>query len=130
MDSSHTPWSNATYSPGTSYDGWNWFDYQNPTVTRNTTDLHAGAEWIAYLGERAVIPLRAGVFREPQPIVDVVTGAQRVLQGWTAGAGIKFADLTIDLAYKVRPRPCASCPATPPTRRLAGWPPPAWATRA
>ncbi len=95
FDSSHTPWSHATYSSGL-----NWFDYQNPTVTRNTTDLHAGTEWIAYVGDSVVVPLRAGVFREPQPVVDVVTGAQRVLQGWTAGFGVKFADLTFDLAYK------------------------------
>jgi hypothetical protein len=101
MDSSHTPWSKASYSaPGTGYDGLNWFDYQNPTVTRDTTDLHAGTEWIAYIGDSVVIPLRLGAFREPQPIVDVITGAQRVLQGWTTGFGVKFKDLTCDLAYK------------------------------
>jgi len=101
VDSSHTPWSKARYSaPDTSYDGLNWFDYQNPTVTRDTTDLRAGSEWIAYIGDSVVIPLRIGAFREPQPIVDVVTGAQRVLQGWTTGFGIKFKDLTFDLAYK------------------------------
>jgi hypothetical protein len=100
-DTSHTPWSRASYAaPATSYDGLNWFDFQNPTVTRDTTDLHAGAEWVAYLGERAVIPLRVGAFREPQPIVDVVTGSQRVLEGWTAGCGLKFQDVTLDLAYK------------------------------
>jgi hypothetical protein len=100
-DWSHTPWSRAHYSaPGTPYDGLNWFDYQNPTATRDTTDVHAGTEWIAYLGDSVVIPLRAGAFREPQPVVDVVTGTQRVLQGWTTGFGIKFKDLTFDLAYK------------------------------
>jgi hypothetical protein len=101
-DTSHTPWSHCTLSaPGTPYDGLNLFDYQNPTVTRDTTDLHAGVEWIAWIGDRAVIPLRVGAFREPQPVVDVQTGAQRVLQGWTAGCGIKFQDLTLDLAFKM-----------------------------
>jgi len=101
LDTSHTPWSRASYSaPGTPYDGRNWFDYQNPTGTRDTTDLHAGTEWISYLGDKVVIPLRAGAFREPQPVVDVVTGSQRVLQGWTLGCGIKFQDLTFDLACK------------------------------
>ena len=101
MDWSHTPWSRTSYSAGgTAYDGLNWFDYQNPTATRDTTDLHAGTEWIAYLGDSVVIPLRIGAFREPQPVVDVITGAQRVLQGWTAGFGVKVSDLTFDLAYK------------------------------
>jgi len=100
-DWSHTPWSSAQYSAaGTPYQGLNWFDYQNPTVTRDTNDLNAGAEWIAYIGDDLVIPLRIGAFREPQPIVDPVTGTQRVLQGWTTGFGVKFHDLTLDLAYK------------------------------
>jgi hypothetical protein len=98
---SHTPWSKATISaPGTAYDGLNYFDFQNPTGTRDTTDLHAGSEWIAYIGDSVVIPLRLGVFREPQPVVDIVTGSQRVLQGWTAGFGVKVHDLTFDLAFK------------------------------
>src|SRR5208283_1509294 len=93
FDSSYTPWSKATIkAPGTPYDGLNFFDYQNPTGTRNTTDLHVGTEWVAYLGDSVVIPLRVGAFREPQPIVDVVTGSQRVLEGWTAGFGFKFQD--------------------------------------
>lgn len=100
-DWSHTPWSRARYSAaGTPYDGLNWFDYQNPTVTRDTNDLNGGTEWIAYIGDDVVIPLRIGAFREPQPIVDPVTGTQRVLQGWTTGFGVKFHDLTLDLAYK------------------------------
>jgi hypothetical protein len=100
-DSSHTPWSRTTYSAsGTGYDGLNWFDFQNPTAIRDTTDYHVGTEWIAWAGERLVIPLRAGAFREPQPVVDVNTGTQRVLQGLTAGFGVKFRDFTVDVAVR------------------------------
>ena len=99
-DWSHTPWSHTSYSaPGSSLDGMNWFDFQNPTVTRDVTDVHAGTEWVAWLGDTFVIPLRLGAFREPQPIVDTITGTQRVLEGWTLGCGIKWQNLALDLAY-------------------------------
>jgi len=100
-DSSHTPWSRTTYSaPGSSYDGLNWFDFQSPTAIRDTTDFHAGLEWIAWADQRLVIPLRAGAFREPQPVVDVNTGTQRVLQGWCAGFGVKVRAVTVDVAVR------------------------------
>jgi hypothetical protein len=100
-DCSRTPWSRAhLVAPGTPYDGLNWFDYQNPTGTRDTTDYHAGAEWLAVVRDNLVLPIRAGWFREPQPVVDPQTGSQRVLQGWTLGSGVKFRNLTFDLAYK------------------------------
>ena len=100
LDSSRTPWSQARYS-GSALDGLNWFDFQANTATKDTTDFHLGGEWIAWLGDKLVVPLRAGVFREPQPIVDTTTGAQRVLLGWTLGSGAKFKDMTVDLALKI-----------------------------
>lgn len=100
-DTSHTPWSRAHLSaPGTPYDGLNFFDYQSPTRVRDTTDLHAGLEWLAWVGDDVVVPVRAGGFREPQPVVDPQTGSQRVLQGWTLGTGMKVHRFTLDLAYR------------------------------
>jgi hypothetical protein len=83
-----------------SLDGANFFDYLKSSKTPDTKDLRGGVEWIAFLGESLVLPLRVGFFREPQPLVDRRTGQQRVLKGFTAGLGLKFKALTLDLAFK------------------------------
>jgi len=83
-----------------SLDGANFFDYQKSSKTPDTKDLRAGVEWIAFLGDSLILPLRVGGFREPQPLVDRRTGQQRVLKGFTLGVGLKFKTLTLDLAYK------------------------------
>lgn len=83
-----------------SLDGANFFDYLKSSKTPDTKDLRGGVEWIAFLGDSVVVPLRVGVFREPQPVVDRRTGQQRVLKGFTAGLGLKFKSLTLDLAFK------------------------------
>ena len=82
------------------YDGRNFFDLETATRTPDIVDFHSGTEWIAYLGDRVVIPVRAGFFREPQPLVDRKTGEQRVFKGWTVGFGVKSGALTIDVAFK------------------------------
>ena len=101
-DWTETPWSRARYSGnGPQLDGRNWFDYQVVSVIPDVHSFRAGVEWVALAGGGVVLPLRAGVFREPQPIVDEATGQQRILKGWTAGFGLKFRDLTADVAYRV-----------------------------
>jgi long-subunit fatty acid transport protein len=100
-DWSRTPWSDATFkAQGTAYDNRNYFDLAVASVTPNVTTFHTGAEWVTFLGDAVVVPLRAGWFKEPQPIVDARTGEQRVLKGWTAGLGVKYRDVTVDLAYR------------------------------
>ncbi|MBI4911183.1 MAG: hypothetical protein HY823_00450 [Acidobacteria bacterium] len=94
-------WSGTTIrAGGTSYDGLNFFDLQRVTGTPDVSDLRGGAEWIAFLGDKVVIPLRAGIFREPQPLKDRRTGEQRVFKGWTLGVGVKAGAFTLDVAYK------------------------------
>ena len=83
-----------------SLDGANFFDYLKASKTPDTKDLRAGVEWIAFLGDALILPLRVGYFREPQPIVDRITGQQRILKGYTLGVGLKFRALTLDLAFK------------------------------
>jgi len=100
VDSSRTPWSRSHFvAPGSSMDGVNFFDFQRDTTTQNVTDLRAGCEWVAWLGDRMVVPLRFGLFREPQPIVDTRTLQQRIYHGFTAGLGLKFGSVVLDLAY-------------------------------
>jgi hypothetical protein len=100
-DWSQTHWSEARYSGSSqTYDGLNWFDFLQATNTKDVRDFHTGVEWIAWQGERVILPLRAGYFKEPQPIVDATTLEQRVLKGWTLGIGIKVKDVVLDLAFK------------------------------
>jgi hypothetical protein len=100
-DWSRTPWSNTTFvAQGTPYDNRNFFDLTVASQTPNVTTFHSGAEWVAFLGDSVVVPLRAGWFKEPQPIVDPKTGQQRVLRGWTAGFGVKLGSMTVDMAYR------------------------------
>jgi hypothetical protein len=83
-----------------SLDGANFFDYLKASKTPDTKDLRGGVEWIAFLGDNLILPLRVGIFREPQPIVDSRTGQQRILKGYTLGVGLKFKAFTLDLAFK------------------------------
>jgi len=100
-DWSRTPWSTTTFVPqGTPYDHFNFFDLTVASRTPNVTSFHSGGEWVAFLGDAVVVPLRAGWFKEPQPLVDPQTGQQRVLKGWTAGLGVKLNHVTVDLAYR------------------------------
>ncbi|HEX9082461.1 MAG TPA: hypothetical protein VF768_09280 [Holophagaceae bacterium] len=100
-DWTQTPWSKARYSGnGAPLDGRNWFDDQAASAIPNVRSVRAGLEWVAVASSRLVLPLRIGVFREPQPIVDETTRQQRVLEGWTAGFGLKFHDLTADVAFR------------------------------
>jgi hypothetical protein len=100
-DWSQTRWSQARYSgSGQPNDGLNWFDFLKDSKVRDVRDFHTGVEWIAWRGERFVLPLRAGYFKEPQPVVDPNTSEQRVLKGWTLGIGVKAGAVVLDLAYK------------------------------
>ena len=100
-DWSFTPWNQARFSgSGTSLDGLNYFDLQKNTATPKALDQRIGFEWLAWVQPNRIIPLRAGFFREPQPIVDTTTGAQRILEGWTLGTGVKLKDLTVDVGLK------------------------------
>ncbi len=100
-DWSETKWSKATYSgPNGSLDRSNWFDYQVNTITPDVRDIHGGSECILLDNETVVLPLRVGAFKEPQPTVDTRTLSQRVLRGWTVGLGLKFKQMTVDVAYR------------------------------
>lgn len=112
-DSVKTRWSGATFRGSftthhptdgdvkdLSLDGANFFDFLTTSRTADTTDRRGGLEWIAFLGDSVVIPVRIGLFQEPQPSVDRGTGQQRVLKGLTFGFGLKYRSVTLDLAFK------------------------------
>ncbi|GLH74391.1 hypothetical protein GETHLI_28930 [Geothrix limicola] len=100
-DLAHTLWSTTRYmSDSARLNGQSFFDFDKGDRTPNATDLHLGVEYLHITASGSVIPLRAGLSREPQPVVDAVTGVQRVMQRVSIGSGIKRGPVGLDLAYR------------------------------
>lgn len=100
LDWTRTRWSQASFMPkGGSLDNLNFFDLQKNTQTPDAETLRFGTEYLLFSGE-SVIPLRVGVFKEPQPTVDSISGDTRVFRGYTLGIGWKVRSFGVDLAYK------------------------------
>lgn len=100
-DLSHTLWSTTRYmSDSARLNGQSFFDFDKGDRTPNATDLHIGTEYLFITSDGLVIPLRGGLSREPQPVVDAITGTQRVMQHVSIGSGIKRGSVGLDLAYR------------------------------
>ncbi|WP_026852687.1 OmpP1/FadL family transporter [Geothrix fermentans] len=100
-DVTHTLWSSMRYmSSRASLNGQSFFDFDKGDRTPNATTAHLGVEYLWLTEGDAVIPLRAGLSREPQPVVDAQTGEQRVLYRASLGSGFKRGNTGLDLAYR------------------------------
>lgn len=99
-DWSRTPWSECTFeAPGRPLDRANFFDLGNPTLTRDTSSRRVGGEYVFILDKDYLLPIRAGLFLEPQPDVDSTTRAQWVMRGWAVGLGVKRRNIAVDAAW-------------------------------
>jgi|JI10StandDraft_1071094.scaffolds.fasta_scaffold17309_7 hypothetical protein len=75
----------------------------------DSTQLRMGGEWVLRFDESGniLIPLRAGFFRDGQPVVKrlrffeggPVSEYKRSFTGWTAGAGVTMGGVLFDVAY-------------------------------
>lgn len=100
-DLSHTLWSTTRYmSASARLNGQSFFDFDKGDRTPNATDVHLGTEYLHITAGGSVIPLRMGVSREPQPVVDGITGVQRVMYRLAVGSGLKRGPLSLDVAYR------------------------------
>ncbi len=100
-DMQHTIWSDARYmTPVASLNNLSFFDLDRANRTPNVTSFHMGAEHLRLTKGGSVVPLRFGLSREPQPVVDRITGQQRVLFNVAMGTGIKRGNTTLDVAYR------------------------------
>lgn len=100
-DLSHTLWSTARYmSASPRLNGQSFFDFEKGDRTPNATDVHLGTEYLHITSGGVVIPLRAGLSREPQPVVDAVTRLQRVMYRISVGSGFKRGAVGLDVAYR------------------------------
>jgi long-subunit fatty acid transport protein len=100
-DVTHTLWSTARYmSASPSLDGVSFFDYDRGSRTPDVTTAHLGTEYLWITSTDSVVPLRAGLSREPQPLVDGVTGEQLVIYRVSVGSGFKRGSTGLDIAYR------------------------------
>ncbi|MDE3244719.1 MAG: outer membrane protein transport protein [Acidobacteriota bacterium] len=100
LDWTRTRWSQAAFmAKGGSLDNLNFFDLRAETQTPDAETLRFGTEYLVFAGD-SVIPLRVGVFKEPQPTADPISGEGRVFRGYTVGLGWKVRALSVDVAYR------------------------------
>jgi hypothetical protein len=100
-DLARTPCSKARYMSGrSSLNGLSFFDLDKGTRTPDSTNFHMGVERIFLTTLGGVVPVRFGLSREPQPVVDRVTSQQRVMYSASLGTGIKRGPYTVDFAYR------------------------------
>jgi long-subunit fatty acid transport protein len=64
---------------------------------KDTTQIRFGGEYL-WIGSKTVIPLRAGVFYDPEPSEDSVQD----FYGVAAGTGLVYGPIAFDLAYQYR----------------------------
>jgi long-subunit fatty acid transport protein len=66
---------------------------------KDTTQIHLGGEYLILKPDRnLVIPLRAGLFYDPEP----AEGDEKKFYGMALGSGIGYKNLVFDLAYQLR----------------------------
>jgi hypothetical protein len=100
-DLQYTPWSEMKFIGGPPFlDGQNFFNLRRSGGGQNATVLRAGVEHLWLSPGGTLVPLRLGASREPQPLVDPMTGEQRVMYGLALGSGFKHGRYTLDLAYR------------------------------
>lgn len=100
-DFGRTDWSKMTFALPDGGTRINFFDLlaKNKTLSTVSNDWHAGTEYL-FLAGSAVIPVRAGWLREPQPGPDGLTGERIIATGFSAGGGIKVGWFAFDVAYQ------------------------------
>jgi long-subunit fatty acid transport protein len=79
----------------------NFFDLQpaSETTTQNTLQWRLGGEYLI-VTPKVVLPLRGGWVHDRSPVTDPGADHGRPIKGWTAGTGLNFAHVVLDVAYE------------------------------
>jgi long-subunit fatty acid transport protein len=94
----------TTANPNTTtFTDLNFFDLlpASQTATTDTSQWRAGGEYLV-VTPKIIIPLRGGWFRDRSPVRDLATDQGRRINGWTAGSGLNFSRLVLDVAFERR----------------------------
>jgi long-subunit fatty acid transport protein len=83
------------------------------TRLKDTTQVRLGTEYLIIM-DKVVIPLRAGLFYDPQPGVLNGKATTDEFYGCSLGSGYTFGDYSFDLAYQLRIGTNVSAPEIAP----------------
>lgn len=101
LDAYHTKWSDYKIitSSGDSYNpvSGNPGEEETSENVKDTIQIRAGAEYL-FLGEKFIIPLRGGIFYDPEPS----GGSPDDFLGFSLGSGIAFKNIVFDMALQYR----------------------------
>ena len=94
----------ANGNPEDSFTNRNFFDLlpSSETGTSDTSQWRAGGEYLVTFIPKVVVPLRGGLFRDRSPVSDLASNEGRRIKGWTAGTGLNFAHVVLDVAFERR----------------------------
>ena len=98
----------ANGNPEDSFTNRNFFDLlpSSETGTSDTSQWRAGGEYLVTFIPKVVVPLRGGLFRDRSPVSDLAKQARELgfsgAKGWTAGTGLNFAHVVLDVAFERR----------------------------
>jgi long-chain fatty acid transport protein len=94
----------ANGNPQDSFTTRNFFDLlpASETDTVDTGEWRAGGEYLLTSIPKVVVPLRAGAFHDRSPIRELGTTEGRLIKGWTAGSGLNFTHVVVDVAFERR----------------------------
>jgi len=98
LDAYRTDWSNYVLRDAAGYE-------QNPITGELQKDAHVtdtiqirfGGEYL-FIGEKRVIPVRAGIFYDPEPS----KGSPDDFFGFSIGSGVAYKNIVYDIAYQYR----------------------------
>jgi long-chain fatty acid transport protein len=103
LDYSERSWSDATLkwqgTPPDYLDNPTYFPYVNFDRQFDTTSIRFGVEYALVLGNNAVIPFRAGYFKEDEIASYFVDAEQPSSTGYTLGTGYTYKNFQVDVAY-------------------------------
>jgi long-subunit fatty acid transport protein/photosystem II stability/assembly factor-like uncharacterized protein len=70
---------------------------KNESDVKGTTQVRFGVEYL-FIGEKTVVPVRAGLFYDPEPS----HGEVKDFYGLTIGSGVTYKQVIFDIAYQAR----------------------------
>ncbi|MEJ5166995.1 MAG: hypothetical protein WHV67_08215 [Thermoanaerobaculia bacterium] len=98
LDYSKSNWKDGKIT-FTDFDETTYFPYLFYDRQFNTSSLRFGMEYVLFVKENVVVPLRAGYFQEDRIAAWFVGGEKPKVDGFTLGSGVTLKNFQIDFAF-------------------------------